>query len=186
MEAGGLNTLLQAHEVGVCSRGTEVGMQPAALSVSPRTNRNSALGSDPGSLLPKRNNREVLISCSCGVFLLNFLVLFSQCLMLCSTTIWLTKCQRLSAKGNVSLIVCCFPADCTGNRLYRKANASQLVASCWMNIRFSEQGFCKSVGTLSIWKGVPVSKQIWPPVSGCVGCFLEDGTFKICPCKHGC
>lgn len=84
------------------------------------------LGSDPGSLHLKRSNREVLISCSCGIFLLNLLVLFFQCLMLSSTTILLIKCQRFSAKGSISLIMCYFATDCTGNRLYRKANASNL------------------------------------------------------------
>lgn len=105
-----LKKLLQTPGVGVCSCGTDPGVNLVAQSLSPQTNPNNALGSDPDLLHLKRSNREVLIACACGVFVSKLLVLFFQCLMLSSTTVVLLKCQLFSAKGNISLIMlllCC-------------------------------------------------------------------------------
>lgn len=83
-----LKKLLQTPGVGVCSCGTEPGVNPMAQSLlSPGTNHYSALGSDSGLFHLKRNSKEVLIDCACGVFVFKLLVLFFQCLMLSSTTI---------------------------------------------------------------------------------------------------
>lgn len=49
-------------------------MNLLAQSLSPQTNQNNALGSDPGLLHLKRSNREVLIGCACGVFVFISLV----------------------------------------------------------------------------------------------------------------
>lgn len=148
-----LKNLLQTLGAGVCGCGTGPGVNPMAQSLSPRANHNNALWSDPGLLHPKRNNREVLISCACGVFVLKLLVLFFQCLMLSSTTILLVKCQLFSAKGNISLIMCCFTADCAGSRLYRKANASSLSPVAEWTSRFQSRVFANPWVCLAYGRG---------------------------------
>lgn len=180
METERLKRLLQARGVGFCSCGIDLGVQPVALSLSPQTHHNNIWD----LILAHSVWAEVLISCSCRVFLLISLVfpVFNTVLHHYFTY----KMTMIFSKRGYQPNRVLFSHWLHWEQTLQEGNCKFFVACCWMNIPFSEQGFCKPVGTLSIWQGVPVSKQIWSPISGCVGCFLEDGTFKICPCKHDC
>lgn len=153
MEARWLKRLLQAHGVGVCSHGAELGTQPAALSLSPRTNHNNVWDLILARSIPRGTTERCWSAVAAGYFLLNLLVLFFQCLMLSSTTILLTKCQHFSAKGNISLIVCYFAADCAGNRLYSKASASYLLPVAEWTSHFQSRVFANPWAHLAYGRG---------------------------------